>query len=236
MRAVPDACRPAATVALLRAARTNLVPAAAVTLAVLAAGCAGRRPPPEPGPGLGADVRPVPVGWTEEGRASWYGHPFHGRRTASGERYDMEGMTAAHRTLPFGAWVMVTNLDNGRAAVVRITDRGPFVEGRIIDLSRAAARQIGMLGPGTARVRLRVAALPEDAACHEVQVGAFRERERAVAVRDRFQEQGTPARLEDGPAETTRVLLGPYTDEETGRKVARRTRGFVRECPKAAGS
>lgn len=220
MRAVPDACRSTA---------------AAVALLLVAAACAGRRPPADPGPGAAADVRPVSVGWTEEGRASWYGHPFHGRRTASGERYDMEGMTAAHRTLPFGAWVLVTNRDNGRSAMVRVTDRGPFVEGRIIDLSRAAARQIGMLGPGTARVRLRVAALPEDAACHEVQVGAFRERERAVAVRDRFQEMGAPARLEDGPDGTTRVVLGPYPDEETGKKVARRTEGFVRECPNSTG-
>ena len=96
------------------------------------------------------------IGATETGIASWYGVPYHGRRAASGEIYDMEQLTAAHRTLPFDTWVEVTNLDNGKHVDVRITDRGPFVDGRIIDLSRAAARQIDMLGPGIARVRLKV--------------------------------------------------------------------------------
>ena len=95
-------------------------------------------------------------GWTEEGVASWYGKPFHGRKTASGERYDMHELTAAHRTLPFGTRVRVKRLDNGRDVVVRITDRGPFHEGRIIDLSKRAAREIGLLEPGTARVRIQV--------------------------------------------------------------------------------
>ena len=95
-------------------------------------------------------------GWTEEGIASWYGKPFHGRKTASGERYDMHELTAAHPTLPFGTRVRVKRLDNGRDVVVRITDRGPFHEGRIIDLSKRAAREIGLLEPGTARVRIEV--------------------------------------------------------------------------------
>lgn len=88
--------------------------------------------------------------------ASWYGEPYHGRRAANGEIYDMNKMTAAHRTLPFDTLVDVLNLDNQQAVQVRITDRGPFVDGRIIDLSRAAAQQISMLGPGTAKVRLKV--------------------------------------------------------------------------------
>src|SRR5512145_2050570 len=87
------------------------------------------RPPAAPAPG-----------WTETGIASWYGEPYHGRKAANGETYDMEQMTAAHRTLPFGAMVQVTNRTNGKKVEVRITDRGPFVDGRIIDLSRAAAR------------------------------------------------------------------------------------------------
>jgi rare lipoprotein A len=94
--------------------------------------------------------------WTQEGVASWYGEPFHGRTTASGETYDMEAATAAHPTLPFGTRVRVENLDNGRAFTVRINDRGPFAKERILDVSRRAARELGMLGPGTARVRITV--------------------------------------------------------------------------------
>ena len=91
-----------------------------------------------------------------EGTASWYGTDFHGRRAADGSRYNMYELTAAHRTLPFGTRLRVTNLDNGRTVKVTITDRGPFVEGRIIDLSFAAAQAIGMLGGGVASVRLEV--------------------------------------------------------------------------------
>ncbi|HEX2251945.1 MAG TPA: septal ring lytic transglycosylase RlpA family protein [Thermoanaerobaculia bacterium] len=95
-------------------------------------------------------------GEVQRGVASWYGEPFHGRFTASGEVYDMHQLTAAHRTLPFQTLVEVTNLDNGRRVTVRVTDRGPFVRGRVIDLSRAAAAEIGMIGPGIAQVELRV--------------------------------------------------------------------------------
>jgi rare lipoprotein A len=98
----------------------------------------------------------VHAGDTESGIASWYGVPYHGRRSASGEIYDMEKLTAAHPTFPFQTIVEVTNLDNGKRVIVRINDRGPFVKGRIIDLSHAAAKQIDLLGPGTARVRLKV--------------------------------------------------------------------------------
>jgi len=118
-----------------------------VTLAGV--GCAGAR---RNRPAAAEDLR----SYTETGLASWYGKPYHGRATASGERYDMHGLTAAHRTLPFGTRVRVTNLENGRKVEVRITDRGPFVEGRIIDLSRAAARKLQMIQAGLARVELRV--------------------------------------------------------------------------------
>ncbi|RKZ02237.1 septal ring lytic transglycosylase RlpA family protein [Candidatus Fermentibacteria bacterium] len=90
------------------------------------------------------------------GTASWYGLPFHGRKTASGETYDMNGLTCAHRTLPFGTILLVTNLGNGRSVRVRVTDRGPFVSGRIVDLSRGAAVALGMLDTGTAQVSLKV--------------------------------------------------------------------------------
>ncbi|MCC7459979.1 MAG: septal ring lytic transglycosylase RlpA family protein [Proteobacteria bacterium] len=93
-------------------------------------------------------------GKSEEGYASWYGDKFHGRKTASGETYDMYAMTAAHRHAPFGTNVKVINLDNGRETIVKINDRGPFVRGRIIDLSRKAAEEIGMVATGTAKIRL----------------------------------------------------------------------------------
>jgi rare lipoprotein A len=102
---------------------------------------------------------PVPASGEEIGVASWYGHPYHGRRTANGEVYDMDLLTAAHRTRPFNQWVRVHNLDNGKTVEVRINDRGPFIDNRIIDLSRAAARTIEMIGPGT--VLVRVETIPE---------------------------------------------------------------------------
>ena len=92
----------------------------------------------------------------QHGKASWYGKPFHGRLTASGERYDMHAPTAAHKSLPFGTRVRVTNLDNGKHTVVRINDRGPFVKGRIIDLSYGAAKKIQMLQTGVVRVKLEI--------------------------------------------------------------------------------
>ncbi|MDH1007750.1 septal ring lytic transglycosylase RlpA family protein [Pseudomonas nicosulfuronedens] len=93
-------------------------------------------------------------GYRAEGTASYYGKAHHGKRTASGERFNQNALTAAHRTLAFGTRVRVTNLDNGRSVVVRINDRGPFGRGRIIDVSKAAAEQLNMLRSGTARVRL----------------------------------------------------------------------------------
>ena len=95
------------------------------------------------------------------GIASWYGPGFHGKRTASGEVYDMYAMTAAHRTLPFGTIVRVVDLDTGRSVVVRINDRGPFVEGRVIDLSYAAAVELGMVRKGLARVGLQILRWPK---------------------------------------------------------------------------
>jgi rare lipoprotein A (peptidoglycan hydrolase) len=105
---------------------------------------------------VNAPIAPARIGSTETGVASWYGIPYDGRRAASGEVYDMRQLTAAHRRLPFQTWVEVTNLSNGKQVDVRINDRGPFVKGRIVDLSQAAARDIDMLRAGIARVRLKV--------------------------------------------------------------------------------
>jgi rare lipoprotein A len=109
---------------------------------------------------VNAPLAPARIGSTETGVASWYGFPYDGRRAASGEIYDMRQLTAAHRRLPFQTWVEVTNLSNGKQVDVRINDRGPFVKGRILDLSQAAARDIDMLRAGTARVRLKVIPQP----------------------------------------------------------------------------
>jgi len=123
-------------------------------VALLLAGCAHKKhariPPPPAAPR--APAAAPQIGSTETGIASWYGYPYHGRPAADGEIYDMEQLTAAHRTLPFQTWVRVFNLDNSKTVDVRITDRGPFIDGRIIDISRAAARTIDMVGPGTPSV------------------------------------------------------------------------------------
>jgi rare lipoprotein A len=105
-------------------------------------------------------ARPAPIGWTESGVASWYGVPYNGRNTSSGEIFDMRAMTAAHRTLPFNTWLEVTNLKNGKQVEVRVTDRGPFVDGRIIDLSMGAAERIDMIREGIVKVRLKVIKRP----------------------------------------------------------------------------
>lgn len=120
-----------------------------------------------------ADAKPVS---TETGIASWYGPPYHNRRGSNGEIYDMHAMTAAHRTLPLGSIVRVVNVDTKASAVVRITDRGPFIEGRVIDLSKAAAEKIGMLQKGTTEVRLEVLKTPvpiADGGRWAVQIGGF---------------------------------------------------------------
>lgn len=103
---------------------------------------------------------PARIGTTQTGIASWYGNPYNGRRTASGEIFDMEQLTAAHRTFPFNTWLEVTNLTNGKQVEVRVTDRGPFIKGRVIDLSLRAARDIDMVREGVVRVRIKVIAPP----------------------------------------------------------------------------
>lgn len=97
---------------------------------------------------------PSAHGYHKWGRASWYGKPFHGRKTSNGETYDMHSMTAAHKVLPMNTHLLVRNMENGREAIVRVNDRGPFVKGRIIDLSYAAAKQLGVVKKGTAKVEL----------------------------------------------------------------------------------
>jgi rare lipoprotein A len=208
-----------------------LVPIAAVLLAAaLTTGCGRKR---------AKVAKPPRIGSTETGIASWYGHPYHGRQAANGEIYDMEGMTAAHRTLPFETWVRVRNLSNDKTVDVRIQDRGPFVRGRIIDLSRAAARSIDLIGPGTAKVKLTVIAPPKEFVLQKqsemfgVQVGAFRDRSRAEALAAQLESFGPVhivLRAADPPVH--RVLVGREEGEEGAQVLAERLRaaghaGFV---------
>lgn len=135
--------------------------------------------PPKPEIEIPADAKPL---LTETGIASWYGPPYHNRRGSNGEIYDMHAMTAAHRTLPLGSIVRVVNVQTEAAAIVRITDRGPFVEGRVIDLSKAAAEKIGMLQKGTTEVRLEVLKTPvpiDNGGRWAVQIGGFDHEEAA---------------------------------------------------------
>ncbi|MGV8041682.1 MAG: septal ring lytic transglycosylase RlpA family protein [Thermoanaerobaculaceae bacterium] len=184
---------------------------------------------------LGACIsaRPPATGSHEEGLASWYGEPYHGRPTASGRIYDQHELTAAHRTLPFGTRVLVASLDNGRTVEVQINDRGPFVAGRIIDLSRAAAEELRLIGPGVARVRLSVLALGDgmrDAPCWEVQVGAFGRQENLRRAQETLTLQGHRVRLLPASGGLTRVRVevpGGHRAAETA------ARGLAADYPGA---
>lgn len=133
------------------------------------------------------------------GYASWYGNPYHGRLTASGETYNMEALTAAHRTLPFNSIVRVERQDNRRSVQVRINDRGPFVAGRVIDLSRAAARQLGMLQHGVALVRITPIQVPQDPGTRwAVMVGGFDTASSANRLADRMSRDGHHVRVIPG--------------------------------------
>lgn len=214
-------------------------------LALVVSGCAPRRPPantpvsaPEPSaPSTTASASraapsrsrqtptaAVPGEFTEEGVASWYGPQFNGRRTSDGEVYDMYQLTAAHRTLPFNAVVRVTNLNNGKQVNVRINDRGPFVANRIIDLSYSAAEAIGMVGPGTAEVRLDVVAGPDpNVGFFGVQVGAFQVKENAERLQRRLNARYAPVTIMefDSPIGVYyRVRAGRLPSEAAARELA----------------
>ena len=171
-----------------------------------------------------APAVPVP-GWSEEGIASWYGDPYHGRKAANGEIFDMEQMTAAHRTLPFGAMVQVTNQTNGKNVEVRITDRGPFIDGRIIDVSRAAARTIDLIRPGTAAVRIEVrsyALSPRPNGAFAVQVGGYTDKRQADRLAARLRKHFTPVEMmpRAGFGSQWRVVVGDRITERDSTALA----------------
>jgi len=235
LRALGRAFRPRCPVGGTLPRALRLLTVAAILPSVfLLGGCslAGRPAPPLPSP---AATAPAPAGdpaagWTEEGTASWYGNPYHGRPTSSGEVFDMEARTGAHRILPFGSRIRVENLDNGRSSTLTINDRGPFVEGRILDVSRRVARELDMLGPGTARVRLTVLEAPTPSRCWMVQVGAFSEERGALELRDRLGSEGLRARVTPSGDGLYRIFVGPFTAEEEARSVIRRHGGLLVGC------
>lgn len=191
-------------------------------------------PPPPRSSGPGSRNAPSPAvpapspGTTERGVASWYGKPYDGRAAADGEIYDMEQLVAAHRTLPFQTMVRVRNLANDKTVDVRIIDRGPFVAGRIIDLSHAAARAIELIGPGFGPVELTILSSPATAAAARfgVQVGAFRDRANADRMQQRMiSEYGAASEvLRQGDPPLWRVLAGSEPSPDSAEVLAQRIR------------
>lgn len=227
---------------LVRGPIAYRVAAHGLAIALMLSGCASRRPaanPPAPvpvpqplPPGQQPTLRP-PQGtsgvsgqyqYTEQGTASWYGAQFNGRRTSDGEIYNMFQYTAAHRTLPFGAVVQVTNLNNGKQVEVRINDRGPFVGNRIIDLSYSAAVAIGMIGTGTAPVRLDVIAGPNpNIGVFAVQVGAFQLEQNATRLREQLGARYSPVTvttLELPNGVFYRVRVGRFPSQAAAQQLA----------------
>lgn len=191
------------------------------------------------------DVMSSSSGYVERGIASWYGTKFHGKRTSSGEAYDMYAMTAAHKTLPIPTYAEVTNLVNGRRVVVKINDRGPFKENRLIDLSYAAASKLGITNEGTGIVQVRaldpatyagepMAVDPPDVSPSRpglyLQLGAFSQMENAVRLRarldGRIQEPIRVVRTEGGQQPLYRVRIGPLEDVEEADRVSRNLMGM----------
>lgn len=210
--------------------RRARIASSVVLIAALLAACSHTLPtvPTE-------ETRSRPEGWTETGDASWYGEPYHGRQTASGEIYDMHEMTAAHRSLPFDTLVKITRRDTGADVKVRITDRGPFIKGRIIDLSLAAARVIGLDVDGVAPVKIKVVgqAKPQPTSrsittegdpCLWVQVGAFGDAKNAQRARDGLVANGEKAIVIEGPGGLDRVRIGPFDDAKEAERALNRLR------------
>ncbi len=163
-------------------------------------------PSPEP---AGNNQIKVPQGakpiFEQTGMASWYGPPYHNRRGSNGEIYNMNAMTAAHLTLPLGSIVRVTNVKTGHSALLRITDRGPFVEGRILDLSLAAAKALDVYVPGTARVRLEVLEAPaalDSGGRWAIQIGSFADEQSAAEQADRLKRRYQTAKVLKFPSPT----------------------------------
>ena len=190
-------------------------------------------------------VRYVPihsaVGYREKGIASWYGKKFHGRRTSSGETYDMYAMTAAHKTLPLPTYVEVTNLKNNRKIIVKVNDRGPFIGKRIIDLSYAAAKELDLVGPGTGPVLVeaihvgRPASAPAATWKYYVSAGVFGNRDNARQLTQRLTRFGfNTAHVRSKTVSGNRlhqVLIGPFSSESATSNAISRLSNVLSETP-----
>jgi rare lipoprotein A len=174
-----------------------------------------------------------PVGFVERGVASWYGPGFHGNKTANGERYDMHQLTAAHRTLPLGSIAVVRSMNTGRQVTVRINDRGPFVGGRVLDLSFAGAQALGMIGAGTDQIELRVVGYQgrtADMGVLRVQVGSFSDQQNAVNLLERTKHLYSGGRIQvvDLPeGKRYRVQIGQFSTEAHAEAAASRLESFL---------
>lgn len=201
--------------------RLALVPSRLLLAVLLAAqlfavACSGNRRPAAP-------AEPEKLGApSQKGFASWYGPGFHGRRTANGERYDMNALTAAHPSLPFGTRVAVRNVRTGQSVIVRINDRGPFSKSRILDLSYAAAREVGMVRSGTAFVEIHPLKPGENNAPPRftVQVAAFSERERAVAYQQELA-RIYPETVVHSDGTWNRVQVGAFEERDKAESLRR---------------
>jgi len=175
-------------------------------------------------------VLPTPVSpqvpdtvYRETGVASWYGGDFQGRTTASGEIFDLNSISAAHRTLPLGTVLSVTNLENSKSIKVRINDRGPFVKGRVLELSFGAAKELGFAPQGTARVKIESLEPVRDAAVYTVQAAAFAEEENARTLKARLQRKYETVYIishESNVGKFYRVRVGAYSSEEKAERIA----------------
>jgi len=175
---------------------------------------------------------------TQVGIASWYGIEEHGNPTATGERFSKYAFTAAHKSLPMGTIVRVTNLENGRDVIVKINDRGPFVEGRLIDLSHAAARSIGIVRNGTANVKIEVVTAPGRSSdffvpIYTVQVGSFSSQENALAFKDRLSASYDDVRIETFKLEGEkyyRVRIGHFYRREQAERLSNKLNNHGYSC------
>lgn len=195
----------------------------ALPLALTVAGCAGTRRAPASAPGAAR------VGAVESGEASWYGIEERGNPTANGEPMDPGAMTAAHRTLPFGTVVEVTDRETGQSIRVRINDRGPFRAGRIIDLSHEAARRLGIVARGVAPVTVTVVERAPESV-FSVQVGAYRAESGAAALAERLRAAGFPARVSPRAAGVHRVRVGRYGSRAEADRIRRELRSLGHEA------
>lgn len=206
-----------------RVAALALLPLFLPALAVIAfiAGCTSPAPKPVYFPGY-------PVGYVERGMASWYGPGFQGNKTANGERYDMHKFTAAHRTLPLGSIAVVRSTSTGKEVTVRINDRGPFAKGRVLDLSYAGAKNLGMVGHGTDHIEIRVIGFQGRAAemgYLRVQIGSFAEHRNAASLLQRAQRIYPGGRIQmiDLPdGRRYRVQVGEFRTENQAESAANR--------------